>query len=191
MRLFVALELRGGVRDALEDLIAQLKPLCREARWVRPEGMHVTLKFVGHAIADADAEKLAAARAALATVKSVAPVDIRFRGTGFFPNVRQPNVFWCGIHASENLARLAEDVEQALEPLGIPREARPFVPHLTLARFKTPEGVGALARAEQEFAERDFGSASESEFHLFESTLKPGGAEHRKIESYPFVRTAA
>jgi 2'-5' RNA ligase len=191
MRLFVALELPGGVRHALEDLIAQLKPLCRQARWVRPDQMHVTLKFIGHAIADADAEKFAAARAALAAVKSVAPVELRYRGTGFFPNMRRPNVFWCGVHGSENLVRLAGDVGRALEPWGVPREARPFVPHLTLARFKTPEGVAALARAQKEFAERDFGSANESEFHLFESKRKPGGAEHRKIESYPFVRAAA
>jgi RNA 2',3'-cyclic 3'-phosphodiesterase len=191
MRLFVALELPGDLRETLVDFIVRLKPLCRGARWVRPEGMHVTLKFIGHAIADADAEKFAAARAALATIKSAAPVDVRYRGTGFFPNARRPSVFWCGMQASANLVPLVADIEQALERLGIPREARAFVPHLTLARFKTPEGVSALARAAEEFAERDFGSASESEFHLFKSKLKPSGAEHRKIESYAFVKQAA
>jgi RNA 2',3'-cyclic 3'-phosphodiesterase len=191
MRLFVALELPGDVREALVALIAGLKPLCRAARWVRPEGMHVTLKFIGHAIADADAEKFAAATAALATVKSAAPVDMRYRGVGFFPNARRPNVFWCGIQASPNLAPLLADIEQALEPLGIPCETRAFVPHLTVARFKTPEGVRALARATEEFAEKDFGSARETAFHLFESELKPGGAEYRKIESFAFQRPAA
>ncbi len=191
MRLFVALEMPEAVRQELIDLIARLKPLCRGAKWARPEGMHVTLKFIGHAIADTDADKLAAARAALATVKSAAPVEMRYRGIGFFPNARRPNVFWCGIQASPNLAPLVSDIEQALDPLGIPRETRPFVPHLTLARFKTPQGVNALARAAEEFAERDFGSSRETEFHLFESKLKSDGAEHRKIESYPFVRTAA
>jgi 2'-5' RNA ligase len=191
MRLFVALELPGDVRAGLVDLIAQQKPLCRAASWARPEGMHVTLKFIGHAIADADAGKLAATRTALATVKSAAPVDIRYRGIGFFPNARRPRVMWCGIEASANLATLAADIERSLEPLGIPGEERAFVPHLTLARFKSPEGVSALAKKSEDFSGHDFGCARETEFHLFESKLKPGGAEYRKIESYSFVRTAA
>lgn len=191
MRLFVALELPGEVREALAHLTAQLKPLCRGASWVRPEGMHVTLKFIGHAIADADAEKFAAARTALATVKSDAPVDMHYRGIGFFPNSRRPNVFWCDIQASLNLAPLVAEMEKALASLGIPAESRLYVPHLTLARFKSPEGVPALLRTAEEFAEREFGSSRETQFHLFESKLKPGGAEHRKIESYAFVRHAA
>jgi 2'-5' RNA ligase len=191
MRLFVALEIPGDVRTGVAALIARLKPLCRAARWARPEGMHVTLKFIGHEIADADAEKLAAARAALATVKSGEPVDIQYRGIGFFPDARRPRVVWCGVHASANLARLAAGIESALAPLGIPAEARAFVPHVTLARFKTPEGIGMLAREIEEYADTEFGGARETQFHLFESQLKPGGAEYRKIESFSFVKAAA
>jgi RNA 2',3'-cyclic 3'-phosphodiesterase len=187
MRLFVALDLPGEVRDALVEWIVRLKPLCRAARWARPEGMHVTLKFIGHAIADGDAEKLAATRAALTGVRSGDPVEIRYRGAGFFPDARRPRVLWCGVEASANLAPLAAGIEHGLEPLGIPREERAFVPHLTLARFKSPEGVLPLARAAAEFAQHDFGFARETEFHLFESLLKPGGAEYRKLASYSFV----
>jgi 2'-5' RNA ligase len=192
MRLFVALEIPAGVRSAMAQLIARLKPLCPAARWARPEGMHVTLKFIGHEIADSDAEKLAAGRAALAAVKSTDPVDVQYRGIGFFPDARRPKVVWCGVHASANLAQIASEIDQALTPLGIPSEGRAFVPHLTLARFKTPEGVSALAREVEKMAGIDFGSpARETEFHLFESKLKPGGAEYRKIESFSFVRAAA
>lgn len=187
MRLFVALDVPGEVRQALGESIAPLKPLCRAARWVRSEGMHLTLKFIGHAIADDDAEKLAAARAALSAIHSGEPVAIRYRGIEFFPDARRPRVAWCGIEASANLMQLAADIECALAPLGVPREQRALVPHLTLARFKSPEGVAALARAAAEFAQRDFGSARETEFHLFESKLKPGGADYRKIESYSLV----
>jgi 2'-5' RNA ligase len=188
MRLFVALDLPGEMGEALGEPIRRLKPLCRAARWARPEGMHVTLKFIGHAIASGDTEKLDAARAALAAVKSSEPVKISYRGVGFFPDARRPRVIWCGVEASENLATLAADLERGLEPLGIPREARTFVPHLTLARFKSPEGVDALVRSAAEWASRDFGSTRETEFHLFESLRKPGGAEYRKIESYSFVK---
>jgi RNA 2',3'-cyclic 3'-phosphodiesterase len=191
VRLFVAFDLPGEVRQALVDLIARLRPLCRAARWVRPEGMHVTLKFIGHAIADGDAEKFAATRAALATIRSREPVEIHYRGVGFFPDARRPRVVWCGVEASANLAELAADVERGLEPLGIPCEKRPFVPHLTLARFKSHEGVGALARATAEFAGHDFGAARETVFRLFESKLKSGGAEDRMIENYAFVASGA
>ncbi len=187
MRLFVAFDLPDEARSALGELIPQLKPLCRAARWARPEGMHVTLKFIGHAIADGDTVKLDAVRAALGAVRSSGSVEMRYRGVGFFPDARRPRVMWCGVEASANLAKLAADIERALEPLGIPREARAFVPHLTLARFKSPEGVEALARSATEWESRDFGSASETKFHLFESLLKSSGAEYRKIESYSFV----
>ncbi|HXO44399.1 MAG TPA: RNA 2',3'-cyclic phosphodiesterase [Candidatus Cybelea sp.] len=191
MRLFVAFDLPGEIRLALGEPIARLKPLCRAARWARPEEMHVTLKFIGHTIADRDAEKLDAARAALGQVRSSGAVEIEYRGVGFFPDVRRPRVVWCGVKGSARLVQLAADIERVLEPIGIPREPRAFVPHLTLARFKTPEGVDALVRSAAEWASRNFGSASETEFHLFESLLKPGGAEYRKIETYPFLGNPA
>jgi 2'-5' RNA ligase len=191
MRLFVAIDLPGEVRDAIGELIARLKPLCKSARWTRPEAMHITLKFIGHAIGDADAQKLADARAALATVRSDAPVEMQFRGVGFFPDARRPRVVWCGVEASANLAQLAADVERALEPFGIPREERAFVPHLTLARFKSFGGTGKLVRAAEEMKAADFGAARETEFHLYQSILKDSGAEHKKIESYPFVKAGA
>ena len=198
MRLFVALDLRDDVRRALGDLIARLKPLCADARWVWPEGMHVTLKFIGHAVATGDVEKLDAVRAALATVRSDQAVEMNFRGVGFFPNASRPRVVWCGVQASENLALLAADIDEVLEPLGIPGEERPFLPHLTLARFK-PARSGqsgrshaatgeALRSAVTEMAEKNFGAARETEFHLFESITKPGGSEYRKLESYSFVK---
>jgi RNA 2',3'-cyclic 3'-phosphodiesterase len=191
MRLFVALELSDQVGAALAALLSELKLLCHSASWARAEGMHVTLKFIGHVVADGDTEKLDAVRAALAGVKSSAPVGLQYRGIGFFPNARRPRVMWCRVEASANLAPLAADVEKALEPLRIAREARPFVPHLTLARFKAPEDTKALVRAAEEATSREFGSARETEFHLFESKLNPRGAEYRKIESYSFVGTGA
>jgi 2'-5' RNA ligase len=186
VRLFVALDLSQEIRDALREPIAKFRPLAKTARWTRPEGMHVTLKFIGHV----DANKLDAIRAALATVQSDSPVEMRVRGMGFFPDERRPRVLWCGIEASANLAPLAADAERALEPLGIPREERKFSPHLTLARLKDSRGIDDLARAAEEMKSRDFGSTRQTEFHLFESVTKPSGAEYRKIESYPFVKGA-
>jgi RNA 2',3'-cyclic 3'-phosphodiesterase len=187
VRLFVALGLPDDVRQALRELVAQLKPAGRSARWVRPEGMHITLKFIGYAAP----EKLETIRSALAAIRSAQPVELHLGGIGFFPNEKRPRVVWCGMKASANLARLARDIERALEPLGIAAESRDFVPHLTLARFNAPVRADELVRAAAELASRDLGSARETEFHLFESVLRPAGAEYRKLGSYPFVPGAA
>jgi RNA 2',3'-cyclic 3'-phosphodiesterase len=187
MRLFVALELREDVRQAVRELIARLNPLGKGARWVRPEGMHITLKFIG----DTDAKNLDAIRAALAPIHSQQPVEMYFRGVGFFPDGRRPRVAWCGIEASANLAKLAADIESALEPLGIERESRDFAPHLTLARFNPPSRADELVRAANELQAHEFGSARETEFHLFESILGRSGAEYKKLASYLFVRDSS
>lgn len=191
MRLFVALDLPEAVRGSLAKVIQQLKTTCREARWVRPESMHLTLKFIGHAIADGDQQKLGDLRAALATVDSSEPIDIHFRGIGFFPDERRPRVVWCGIQATPNLAQIASEIDRVLQPLGIPRETRDFVPHLTLARIDPPRRVDDLARAAGQLQSADFGSARESQFFLFQSKLKPSGAEYTKIRAYSFVKAAA
>lgn len=187
MRLFVALELREDVREKVRELIARLRQASRDARWLQPERMHITLKFIGHVASD----QLEPIRAALAPVRSPRPVELRFRGIGFFPNDKRPRVIWCGMEASANLAPLTADIERALEPLGIAPESRDFVPHLTLARFSEPQKSPALVRMAADFQSQEFGSATETEFHLFESLLHRSGAEYRILASYPFVQGAA
>ena len=191
MRLFVALDFPDAVRQTLRELIARLKPACRGAKWVRPEAMHITLKFIG----EVDANKLEPIRAALVSVHSTEPVDVQFRGLGFFPNERRPRVLWCGMEASPNLAELATAVERAIVPLGIPAESRDFVPHLTLARFNSEGGargdLDALVRAAGELKSYDFGRTRETVFHLIESVLGPVGAENKRVETFPIVKGSA
>lgn len=188
MRLFVALDLPDEVRRLLAGVMEQLQPKYRAARWVRPESMHLTLKFIGHAIADGDTQKLADLRATLATVRSDRPVELHYRGIGFFPNSRRPRVIWCGVVASPNLSKIAADIETALVPLGIAREERSFVPHLTLARIESPKGTEPLVRAAEELQSSDFGSAAETRFLLFESRLKPSGLEYKKVDAFQFAK---
>jgi RNA 2',3'-cyclic 3'-phosphodiesterase len=187
MRLFVALDLPDAVRRALSELIAQLKPRSRAARWVRSESMHVTLRFLGQT----DAHKLGSIRAALATIRSPRPVDLHFRGIGFFPNERRPRVIWSGIEATPNLFELAAATEQALEPVGFARESRAFVPHPTLARLNSSQGVENLVAAADAVKSYDFGAAQETEFHLFESIVKRSGAEYKKLSTFSFVKDVA
>lgn len=187
MRLFVALDSPENVRKALTELIARLKSEFPRTRWLRPEGMHITIKFIG----ETDAGKLDSIRAALGTIHSSAPVEMNLRGVGFFPNERRPRVAWCGVEASANLAQLAADASQALAPLGFPADARVYVAHLTLARFSSPDGLEKLVGAVSSLKSHEFGSARATEFHLFESILKPTGAEYKRLATFPFVKDAA
>ena len=189
MRLFVALDVPEEVREALGKMIARLKqsvPKFRGARWVRPEGMHVTLKFIGHV----EEARLGAIREALASVKWQDAIEMRFRGARFFPSERRPRVLAVDVETSPSAGKLAVEIERALVPLGVPAEGRDFVPHLTLARIKSDEGAQALVRAAAEMAAQDFGVARATEFHLYQSLLHPTGAEYRRLETYPFEKAA-
>lgn len=196
VRLFVALEVPKPTRDALQTLVAQLTPICRGARWLRPDGIHLTLKFIGEVSSD----KAARMRAELRAVGGFSPFEIVFRGAGFFPNARHPRVLWAGIEAGLGLAALTGEIERRLEPLGLARETREFRPHLTLARFKSEEGLPALRAALAKFEDNgaagpalalDFGRGTFEEFHLIESTLRREGAVHSTLETYRFSAAPA
>lgn len=183
MRLFIALDLPEQVGAALSELVERLRKSARGPRWVRLEGVHITLKFIGEAHDD-QAERI---RAALATIRGLAPVEMRFSGLGFFPSERCPRVFWAGIEGGPPLAALAAAIETTLEPLGIAREKRDFHPHITLARLESMDGVGVLRAAATEMATTEFGCATVTEFYLYQSVLKRSGAEYTRLAGYPFT----
>jgi 2'-5' RNA ligase len=190
VRLFVALEIPTEVREDFAALINELRAADssfskNRARWVRPENLHVTLKFIGHV----DTGKLDAIRAALGEVRADGPVALRFRGLGFFPNGRRPRVFWAGMEASPNLAALATEIDLRLKKVGIAGEAREFEPHLTLARFDPPGISDGLSEIAQQNVAREFGAARTGEFHLFESKTRPSGAEYSRLSSFPFAKS--
>jgi 2'-5' RNA ligase len=192
MRLFVALEIPAAVRDNLAAQIKELRDLSAQVadkrpRWVRPENLHVTLKFIG----EVSPAKLEGIRGVLAAIHSVAPVDLQFRGLGFFPNEQHPRVLWAGIAATPNLPSLAADIDSALEKQGVAREERTFTPHLTLARLEPPGLHENLRAAIQQNSRREFGSFEACEFHLIESKLKPAGAEYTSLASFPFAALEA
>jgi RNA 2',3'-cyclic 3'-phosphodiesterase len=183
VRLFIAIEIPGGIRSALAAFVKELRETAPQAKWVRAENLHVTLKFLG----ETETAKLAAIQSALGSIRSAPPVTLEFRGLGFFPNERRPRVFWAGMEASTNLKALAEDIDRSMHPLGFPLEERPFAPHLTLARFNLPGLSPNLASAAAQHSSSSFGSLTTREFHLIESKLKSTGAEYTTVQSFRFV----
>jgi RNA 2',3'-cyclic 3'-phosphodiesterase len=188
LRLFVALQIPDSIRNDYSALIDDLRRLDvnaspKKPKWVRPENLHVTLKFIGHI----DPSKLDPIRTALTNVHSPQQVQLNFRNVGFFPNAKRPRVIWGGMESSNNLAPLANAVDQQIAALGFPAEERTFTPHLTLARLDPPGIASELRNAIEKHATRDFGVLHTSEFHLIESKLKPSGAEYTTLQSFSFV----
>ncbi len=187
MRLFVALEIPVAVRDNLLTLIKDLRTLDPKPRWVHPENLHVTLKFIG----DAPPDKLDAIRSALSSVRTEQPVELNFRGISFFPDEKYPRLLWANMDASPNVRSLAASIDEALEKLGFPREERSFTPHLTLARFRSPGIPESLRAAVRQNMTREFGAFRSNEFHLIKSKLTPSRAEYARLASFPFAAAEA
>lgn len=187
MRCFVALDISPEVHSALTEVIAQMKKLSHAPRWVRPEGLHITLKFIG----EVGEERAKQIETVLSPIRLPRPVEVRLQGFGLFPSERRPRVLWTAMEASPNLAELAAAVDHALEGAGVPRETRPFVPHLTLARFSSLQDVDKLNHALKQNANLDFGTVKTSDFHLYRSVLKPSGAEYTRLRTFRFAEGAA
>ncbi|HVB34625.1 MAG TPA: RNA 2',3'-cyclic phosphodiesterase [Patescibacteria group bacterium] len=183
MRLFVALDIPEDVRGRIADFALELRRHAPKARWARAAGAHVTLKFIGEVPPD----RLDAIRQALEPVRAPAPMEMEFRGIGFFRNDRRPRVLWAGVHAPATLRELAAEIERRLVPLGIPAESRGFEPHITLARFEHPSESGDLRRAIAEGGMPEFGRAVAREFHLYESRLSPNGSIYTRLASVVFA----
>jgi RNA 2',3'-cyclic 3'-phosphodiesterase len=187
VRLFVALEISSAVRANFARLMADLRALDtkssgKKPRWTRPENLHATLKFIGNVMP----EKLDDIRAALGRVHSDQPVELRFRGLGFFPGPKRPRVLWAGIAGSQNLEAIAAGIDRVLAKVGVPPEQHAFIPHLTLARCEPAAISSGLRAAIVKHSARDFGDLRADQFHLIESKLKPSGAEYTTLQSFVF-----
>ena len=181
MRLFTAVDLSPEVQESLARLLDALQPSA-SLRWSRIENLHLTLKFIG----EWPEPELGALQEALRGVPRPAPFDTRVSGLGYFPNERAPRVFWAGVQAPDELVRLAGDIEQALAPLGVAAERRPYSPHLTLARIQPGTPLDRFRQAVQGLPTQDFGVFRSDRFHLYLSRPGPSGSVYTRIESHNF-----
>jgi 2'-5' RNA ligase len=189
MRLFVAVDIDPAIRAAISQFMEGIRGFAPDVRWVQPESLHITLKFIG------EWQRLDELKAALARVRGE-PASITFRSTGFFPTPKAARVFWIGIEAPPQLAQLAAGIDQATSALGIESEKRAFTPHLTLARSGSGRPQRAAGDRENSLFKRlqdrlaampspSFGTMTAHEFFLFESKLSPKGAHYAKLERFP------
>lgn len=173
----VVLENIAGMQNSLR------KKIQGSIRWVRPEGIHLTLKFFGD-IAAGDVEKISGVIAK--GTAAVPPFVLEVRGMGAFPDANRPRVVWLGITGQlAPLLSLQQDLEEELFLLGFPKEDRPFRAHLTMGRIKVPKGIMGLAPAVAAAGNLSAGTFTVGEVVLFRSSLLPQGAVYTKLAAFP------
>ncbi len=184
MRTFLAIALPPAVSRNIEAIQNRLKRrLQGDIRWVRPAGIHLTLKFFGEVVPEA-VEKIATAVAGPAA--ATAPFVLEARGLGAFPDVTRPRVIWLGVAGETGaLLSLQRNLEQALSGAGFPREERPFRAHLTLGRVKVPKGILGLVQAVETGGDEGAGKIPVGEVTLFKSELTPRGAIYARLAAFP------
>jgi len=177
-RLFVAIELP----DAIKEQLVQLETHIPTARWVKPEQMHLTLRFIGEV-----AEKQAAAiKSALGTVEA-ALFELQLSGVGRFPlsERRAPRVLWVGITPQPALNQLQQHIEKTLATVGCEPEEETFHAHITLARFKTEKPLQQVVDFLEAQAHFRAGPIAVTRFVLVQSVLSPRGPTYSNAGAYP------
>ncbi|MFC1557758.1 RNA 2',3'-cyclic phosphodiesterase [candidate division KSB1 bacterium] len=180
MRTFIAIDVSDEVRRAVGAFTSVLKRENARVSWVKPENVHITLKFLG----EIDKEKIPGINEAIQVcARNQKPFEIEIKGSGGFPNLNRPRVIWVGMtEGAEELKRLAGAVDNELSKLGFQKEKRAFKPHLTIGRVKTINDTESFI---EKMNSTDFygGRFTAGEMLLMKSDLKPTGAEYTKLET--------
>ncbi|ABK18207.1 RNA 2',3'-cyclic phosphodiesterase [Syntrophobacter fumaroxidans] len=185
IRTFIAVDLPSPVQAVLERFERELRKADATVAWIRPDRIHLTLKFLGNVAP----ERIPALREALESVsRTVSPFRLQAAGCGAFPTIRQMRVIWVGLRGdADRLGDLKQKIEAATVPLGFESEDRPFKPHLTLGRVKGRGRLSVLQEilmANQSFEAEAFDVA---EVVLYKSDLKPDGAQYTPLFRAPFT----
>ena len=182
MRAFIAVAVPESVLKSCQDIVAQLKGLNLQGRFAKTRSMHQTLHFLGNI----EEEQIPGIAEILEQAgKGVTPFDLEVGRLGVFPHLTHPRVVWIGVEPVDGLMKLQSKIQQGLEPLGFPKENRDFHPHLTLLRLKSRKNLRRLAQyIETEGPGLRVGVIKAEQIHLYQSILKPQGAEYRQLLTF-------
>lgn len=188
IRTFVAVELSSAVRAEAARLVDLLRPVGGDARWVEPQNMHLTLKFLGDVREEAIADVCRVVTKAAADFQ---PFDIKLGSAGAFPDLRRPRTLWIGItQGQQELVRLQSAVERALAKRGFPKENRDFFPHLTIGRIReSGPQMGELGQRIQTHADFAAGGSTIRDVVVFASHLSSSGPTYEPLARAPLGAT--
>jgi len=183
LRAFIAIEIPSDIRSRIEQEIASLKKTIgtHAVRWVPPQNIHLTLKFLG----DVSPTNLPLLKQILQTeIGNHTPFDLVVKNMGCFPNPRRPRIIWIGLETSPTIEAIQRTVDLSTARLGYALEERPFSPHLTIGRVAqnvSSDETLTIRNALENNKTGRFGTAHVTNICLFQSDLLPSGAKYTPL----------
>ncbi len=180
VRTFVAVDVDASVRNVAAELIGEFSAVGADVKWVDPDHLHLTLKFLG----EIDAREIhQVCRAVGEAAAQVGAFEFEVRGAGAFPNVKRPRTIWLGAgRGEETMGKLAREIESALEAIGYRREARQFKPHLTIGRVRRGgPAVAELGSRLGDYADFELGRTTVGEVIVYSSELTSSGPRYEVL----------
>ena len=179
MRTFIAIEIPEDIKQQMAEVQATLRKAAVEASWPRPEGIHLTLKFLGE-VPEGQVPEIA--DALRTSIHDMPRFRLEIAGTGAFPNARNARVVWIGVSGDlEKLNGIQAAIDEAMVRIGMEREDRAFKPHLTLARIKHIRSKESLLSALQQVKDVTLPGFEVRSVSLMRSELKRSGAEYTEL----------
>lgn len=183
MRVFIGIKPDGEVRETIQKAMKPFRKMSSPIKWVKPENIHLTLKFVGEIDPDQNARLL---KGLMETRFQLPPITLNITGFGKFGPGRNLDIFWAGIEPNPDLKRLFERMENTLSDNGFSRETRPFKPHITLGRNKKRIELTSILNLLEKYRDTPVADFSTRSFQIFKSTLTPEGPIYSILKEVEF-----
>lgn len=188
IRTFIAVRLSSEIRRSLAEAARRLATSGADVKWVPEDNFHITLKFLGNV---ESLQMDAVVSACGSAVVGVSKFGVTLAGVGAFPKPSRPSVVWVGmVQGGDELARIAERIDSMLEPLGFPREARPFSPHITLGRVRSPKSLDRLKEAIESLRDAPVGEFRVESIAVIKSELRPQGSFYSALAEFVLTEGA-
>jgi 2'-5' RNA ligase len=182
IRAFVAIEINKEIKNKLSEFLTQLRKIDADVKWVACENIHLTLKFLGYI-----GENILPALNKIINdaVSCLRPFDINIENVGAFPSLKKPRViFVCAQDKGSNLLKIYEKLDKGMEELGIMRDAKKYVGHITLGRVKSRKNIPALVNALNSGTGYFFGQEKVNYISLMQSKLTPNGPIYTRLKNF-------
>ncbi len=182
IRVFIAIEIDSEIKNKLSEYLSKLKMTGADVKWVSPENIHLTLKFIGYIEKEA---LINLNKIINDAVFSIGPFSVSIGNIGAFPSLKKPRVvFVCVQERDNNLLRIYEKLDKGAEQLGIKKESKKYVGHITLGRIKSQKNISKLKKALNSGTERYFGLEKVTSLSLIQSILTPTGPIYTRLNNF-------
>jgi len=182
IRVFVAIEIDSEIKNKLSEYLSKLKRTGADVKWVSPENIHLSLKFIGYIETETIINLSGIINEA---VSGIGPFSISIGNIGAFPSLKKPRViFACVQERANNLLRIYENLDKGVEQLGIQKESKKYVGHITLGRVKSQKNISKLKNTLNSGTECYFGLEKVTSLSLMRSKLTPTGPIYSRLNNF-------